>query len=81
MLCLKPRLLYYYADGTAIMFSAKTVSNVEEVFNKELSSVANWMENKKLTVNASNTKVMLFGSHHKLIDAHLNIAFNQVMLE
>ena len=63
------------------MFSAKTVSNVEQVLNKELSSVANWVENNKLTVNALKTKVMLFGSYHKLKDAYLNISFNQVMLE
>ena len=70
-----------YADDTAIMFSAKTVSNIEEVLNKELSSVAKWMENNKLSVNASKTKVMLFGSHHKLKDAQLNISLNKVMLE
>ena len=74
-------MTHHLANDTAIMFSAKIVSSVEKVDDKELSSVANWMENNKLTVNASKTKVMLFGSHHKLQYAHFNISFNQPMLE
>ena len=74
----KAKTVLLYVDDTPIMFSAKTVSNVEEVLNKELSSVANWMENNKLTVNALKTKVMLFGSHHKLKDAHYIIQSSHV---
>ena len=61
------------------MLNAKTVSNIEEVLNKELSSVANWTEKNKLTVNASKIKVMLLGCHHKLKHAQINISFNQVI--
>ena len=70
-----------YTGGTAIIFNAKAFSNIQEVLNKELSSVANWLKNNKLTVNASKIKVMSFGSHHKLKDAELNTSFHQVMLK
>ena len=70
-----------YADDTAIMYNAPTVSEVNEVLNKEVASVSMWMAKNKLTVNASKTKVMLFGSQRKTKNATLNVHLKNIKLE
>ena len=63
------------------MYNAPTVSEVNEVLNKEVASVSMWMAKNKLTVNASKTKVMLFGSQRKTKNATLNVHLKNIKLE
>jgi hypothetical protein len=70
-----------YADDTAIMYKSKSRSDIEDVLNRELARVAEWMHVNRLTVNASTTKVMLFGSHQRLKSTDLDIRLRQEKLE
>ena len=70
-----------YADDTAVMYNSNSRDDIEDVLNKELALVAEWMHVNKLTVNASKTKVMLFGSQRKLKNSVLNIKLNNEKLE
>ncbi len=70
-----------YADDTAILYNAKTSSEVNTVLNEEISHVASWMYRNKLTVNASKTKVMMFGSQRKTKNCVLDVNLNNVKLE
>ena len=54
-----------YADDTAIMYSSKNKYDINCVLNEELQMVSEWMYNNKLTLNASKTKVMTFGTSQK----------------
>jgi len=70
-----------YADDTAIMYKSRSAPDIENILNRELAKVADWMDINKLTVNASKTKVMLFGSQHKLKNYVLDIRLKQEKLE
>lgn len=70
-----------YADDTAIMYNSKSLTEVNTVLNEELVNVANWMSTSKLTVNASKTKVMVFGSQRKIKNSLLDIRLNNVKLD
>ena len=54
-----------YGDDTAITYSSKNKYDINCVLNEELQMVSEWMYNNKLTLNASKTKVMTFGTSQK----------------
>ena len=58
--------VFLYADDTAIMYSAKNDSEIERVINQDLELVSTWMNTNKLSLNASKTKSMTFGSSHMI---------------
>ena len=55
-----------YADDTALYTSAKTQIEIMLNFQLELSLVQEWLNANKLTLNASKTKYVIFGSRHLL---------------
>ena len=58
-----------YADDTALVYAGKSVVDIGEKLTADMGKVAVWMEESRLTLNASKTKAMLFGSHFKLFKA------------
>ena len=58
--------VFLYADDTAIMFSAKSYAEIEQALNQDLTNISKWMSANKLTLNASKTKAMTFGTPQKL---------------
>ena len=58
-----------YADDTALFYAGKSVVDIGEKLTADMGKVAVWMEESRLTLNASKTKAMLFGSHFKLCKA------------
>ena len=66
-----------YADDTALYSSSMNPNTITRNLQKDMDSLAQWCSENDLTINASKTKVMLFGSkkaRDKLKD--LNITFN-----
>jgi hypothetical protein len=55
-----------YADDTAVFYAGKSVAEISEKLSSDMSDIATWMEGSRLTLNATKTKAMLFGSHYKL---------------
>ena len=51
-----PRL---FADGTCICISADTITNLEYLINSELLSINNWLNAKKLILNALKSKALI----------------------
>ena len=70
-----------YADDTGIMCKSKSIAHLNNVLNKVVDNVDSWMSTNKLTVNASKTKVMLFGSQRKIGNSTLDIKLGNVNLE
>ena len=55
-----------FADDTTITYSHSEVISKFDMINNELQEVTNWFKANKLSVNASKTNYMLFGTNHKL---------------
>lgn len=59
----KPRM---YADDTHLTFASNCVDTINEVLNRDLAKVNEWLIANKLTLNASKTEFMLIGSRQRL---------------
>ena len=51
-----PRL---FADDSCLFLTAKNVVDLEIIGNSELSSLKNWMDTNKLTVNSTKSKLIV----------------------
>ena len=53
-----------FADDTTIIYSHTDIPSQVTLINKELYEVSNWFKANKLSVNASKTNCMVFGTPH-----------------
>ena len=63
LLSSQPRM---YADDTHLTFSRNDRTAIDEILNRDLESVNNWLVSNKLTLNATKTEFMLIGSRQRL---------------
>lgn len=65
-----------YADDTAIFYAAKSMEEVESVLVSEMNKIEQWLQCNKLTLNASKSKYMLFGTTARINstqDLHIQV--------
>lgn len=55
-----------YADDTTLLFSSSDPVSLQRNLNSNLSNIASWFYDNKLTLNVSKTKFMLFGTSKNL---------------
>ena len=55
-----------YADDTTLSVSGKCVENIQTLLNDDLDTVSQWLNVNRLTLNATKTKTMLFGTQQHL---------------
>ena len=71
-----------YAGDTTLFYAGKPVDDIGEKLTADMGKVPVWMEENRLTLNASKTKAMLFGSHFKLCKATpLNVFIRDTPVE
>ena len=58
--------LLLYADDSALLASSSDVSEIEDVLNRELESVGEWLVENRLSLHLGETEYMLFGSNKRL---------------
>ena len=58
-----------YADDTAIYFSHENAAEIQLALREDFNAVSEWLELNKLTLNASKTKCMFFGTASMLARA------------
>ena len=65
-----------------LLYSHKDISSKTNTLNEELKEMSNWFKANKLSVNASKTNYMIFGTPHmtsrKTMD-NLNIVLNDTI--
>ena len=61
-----------FADDTSTLLISKSIQELENVYNKELSHVINWLNANKLTLNVEKSNLVLFRSTKKTVET-LNI--------
>ena len=55
-----------YADDTNLSTSDEMLSNVQQILNKDLKTLGNWLQVNKLSANLVKTEYMIIASAHKL---------------
>ena len=63
-----------YADDTCLIFSAKTIDELQVVINREMIKIQNWMFSNKLSINYKKTKFMIInkGQNHAPFRLYIN---------
>lgn len=69
-----------FADDTVLIMSSREVSKLNDVANKEIKKIENWLSSNKLTLNLSKTNYMLF-SHKKDIGTNFNLKMHNKSLQ
>ena len=64
--CLKHTSVTLFADDTALYFSAKSTTDLQQMLNEDLASVAEWLNDHKLTLNVAKSNFMIIGSSQRL---------------
>ena len=59
--------VHLYADDTLLFFESSYVQTIEAALSEDLGHVVGWLNQNYLMLNHSKTKVMLMGTHQKLI--------------
>ena len=47
---------FLFADDTSTLLTSKNIQEIENIYNKELSAVAEWLNANKLTLNVKKSK-------------------------
>lgn len=64
--CLKHTSVPLFADDTALYCCVKSSSDLQQMLNEDLASVAKWLNDHKLTLNVAKSKYMIIGSSQRL---------------
>ena len=65
--CLKHTSVTLFSDDTALYCSAKSSPDLQQMLNEDLASVAEWLNDHKLTLNVvAKSKFMIIGSSQRL---------------
>ena len=66
-LCSKIFEMIMYADDTTLYCDIHGVPNIQHLLNAELSKISHWLAANKLSLNVSETKLMIFHSDKKKV--------------
>ena len=72
-----PRL---FADDTCLFLTAKNTFELEELGNSELSSLKNWMDANKLTVNPTKSKFVVVNSKIRAPQIYCSLFYNNTCI-
>ena len=61
-----------YADDTTILYSSKSVAEINEAINSDLKRLQIWLGGNKLSLNVAKTQSMILGSSSNLKKHHMN---------
>lgn len=68
--------VHLYADDTVVYFSSSNSFLLQNKLQTDLKSVQNWLKSNLLKLNMKKSLCMLFGTHHSLKSAELNLYFD-----
>lgn len=68
---------HLFADDTSTIYSNNELKNIQEVYNKELIKVSEWLTANKLTLNILKSNVVIFHPKYKKINEKIEIKINQ----
>ena len=51
---------YLLTDDTSLLFTGKTIKQIEALYNLELKGATDWLKANKLTLNVGKSNTVLF---------------------
>ena len=68
-----------FADDTCLLFSANSISDLQNIANLEMCKIENWMASNKLTLNHTKSKFMIIDKNNRR--SAMNIYLNGHQIE
>ena len=68
-----------YADDTTLFLASKSVEELYKVANAELTKVADWFHDNRLSLNINKTNYFFFSS--AIIDPGLQLLIQDIIIE
>lgn len=75
-----PKLIMY-ADDTNIFFTARTLTELQEIVNKYMESLSDWLHANRLQLNTNKTKYIIFAPINKPMKNDIHITFRGTPLK
>ena len=69
--CLESSVANMHADDTAFYYSNRSLSEVKDVLQSDMTNVTEWLNCNKLSLNVTKTVSMIICSHQKKMDRGL----------
>ena len=64
--------VYHFADNTNILHVSSSLKDINKKINHDLSNLVQWFKANKISLNVSNTEIVIFKYYSKQITEHLN---------
>ena len=75
--CSKLVSIILFADDTNILYSDTSLKTLNEILQIEINKIANWLNDNKLSLNSTKTKLIYFRSRNKKFKHDLKISINK----
>ena len=59
-----------------ILYISSSLRDINKKINHDLSNLVQWLRANKISLNVSKTEIVMFKSHSKQINKHLNICLS-----
>ena len=64
--------IYHFADGKNLLYSSKSLKNINKKINFDLKKIIEWIRANKILLNIGQTKIMLFRTKKIEIKKYMN---------
>ena len=72
----KNSITHHFADDTSLLYVEKSIKNTQKRVNLDLKFLCQWLNASKISLNASETELLIFRDSHKKINFDVKIKVN-----
>ena len=72
---------FLFADDTTLFYSHKDTKVIQEIFNRELITISDWLKANKLSLNVKKTNVLLFRTTKHFHTQKFQITINNTVVD
>ena len=69
-----------FADDTSLYYSCKNVHTIEDVINRELDKISEWLSANRLSLNVGKSKLLYFTNNNRTVIQNIHIKINNQIL-
>ena len=68
-------MMFHFADGTCLLYEKGSIKEIIKVVNKDLLPLLSWLNDKRISLNGTETEVVLFKRKSTALDTELKLKF------
>ena len=64
--------IHHFADDTNLLYSSKSLKDINQKINFELKNIVHWLRANKISLNTKKTEIVLFRAQKTIIKKNMN---------